>query len=378
VGRSDGETFVLVPGDSEEAGVVQEIFRDFLDGHSPRSIALGLNRRGVISPRGKTWGRSTIIRVLRNPSYKGTLAWNRQTCARFHAASPDGQIARISNPAGRYKENPESKWVAVDGVWDGLVPAAEWKEANARLKGTRASACRGKGAASAFLASGLLRCTCGFHFAGCSFNDKDRPGQRYEYYRCLGNSERRMVTCTAKRIRRPVVDDYLERRIRELYFEPAAKKAVWKDVQEQLDAVLAAASAKDPCRKDRERLEEVGRRIGRLVEAVAGGALVLEDVKQQMASLKAEQAEIQARLARNKAAPRTGDIRSLRDKVLVACREQLERESDLWPDATPEQRKQIVRAHVAGMTADYAKSRITTEFYPLVTAGEIGIQATTC
>jgi len=43
----------------------------------------------------------------------------------------------------------------------------------------------------------------------------------------------------------------------------------------------------------------------------------------------------------------------------------------------PEQRKQIVRAHVAGLTADYAKSKIRAEFFPLVDLAGLGIGATT-
>ena len=70
------------------------------------------------------------------------------------------------------------------------------------------------------------------------------------------------------------------------------------------------------------------------------------------------------------------DRKTLTKTLVAACRERLERESELWPHASPEERKHIVRAHVAGMVADYSKSQVTTEFYPLVTAGAAGLHAT--
>jgi hypothetical protein len=67
----------------------------------------------------------------------------------------------------------------------------------------------------------------------------------------------------------------------------------------------------------------------------------------------------------------------LRDRILAACRERIESEADLWPSASPAQRKMIVRAHVADMTLDYGRGRVTTDFYPIAADLTTSIQHTT-
>jgi len=67
-----------------EAEVVRRIFREYAAGHSPRTIALGLNQDGIAGPRGRGWGASTIngnaargTGILNNRLYIGKLVWNK-------------------------------------------------------------------------------------------------------------------------------------------------------------------------------------------------------------------------------------------------------------------------------------------------------------
>jgi site-specific DNA recombinase len=68
-----------------EAAVVQRIFGEYGSGKSPKSIAIGLNKDGIASPRGGDWGQSTIngnrkrgTGILNNELYIGRQVWNRQ------------------------------------------------------------------------------------------------------------------------------------------------------------------------------------------------------------------------------------------------------------------------------------------------------------
>lgn len=64
----DGEIVVK----KEEAEVVRMIFRMFLEGMTPYSIAKELTRQGIKSPMGKDkWYEGTIRRMLSNEKYKG-------------------------------------------------------------------------------------------------------------------------------------------------------------------------------------------------------------------------------------------------------------------------------------------------------------------
>src|SRR5690606_14981380 len=72
-----------------EARIVREIFEGAARGDSLRALARTLNDRGVPSPAadkvtfadGRTprWGKGVLVRILRNPEYKGeAIAWKFQ------------------------------------------------------------------------------------------------------------------------------------------------------------------------------------------------------------------------------------------------------------------------------------------------------------
>jgi site-specific DNA recombinase len=68
-----------------EAAIVQRICRNYLAGHSPRDIAVALNKERVPGPRGGVWNASTIAGsrtrrngILQNELYGGQIVWNRQ------------------------------------------------------------------------------------------------------------------------------------------------------------------------------------------------------------------------------------------------------------------------------------------------------------
>lgn len=86
--RIDPVTNEFVRGDRSvneaEAEIVRRIFREYIAGTSPRSIAHTLNAEGVAGPQGGQWGPSTIYGnrergtgILNNELYIGKLIWNR-------------------------------------------------------------------------------------------------------------------------------------------------------------------------------------------------------------------------------------------------------------------------------------------------------------
>ena len=113
-----------------QAEIVRRIFREYVCGKSPKSIAAQLNREGVPAPSGGEWGQSTIngnrrrgTGVLNNDLYIGILVWNRQ---RF-VKDPD-----TGKRVPRF--NPESEWLRKDVSELRIVPQSLWDEAKARQK----------------------------------------------------------------------------------------------------------------------------------------------------------------------------------------------------------------------------------------------------
>jgi DNA invertase Pin-like site-specific DNA recombinase len=90
-----------------EAAVVRRIFQEFAAGHSPRTIALALNRNGIPGPQGRAWGPSTIYGnwrrgtgILNNELYVGRLVWNRQRYVKNPATRRAGSPSPIPRRPG--------------------------------------------------------------------------------------------------------------------------------------------------------------------------------------------------------------------------------------------------------------------------------------
>ena len=68
--RYDNGTLVIHP---EEAAVVRRIFDSYLSGMGITAIAKMLNTQGIPSRLGNQWGKSGVMRVLKNYAYTGNL-----------------------------------------------------------------------------------------------------------------------------------------------------------------------------------------------------------------------------------------------------------------------------------------------------------------
>jgi DNA invertase Pin-like site-specific DNA recombinase len=59
-----------------EAKVVETIFHRYMAGSSLMDIASDLNEHGISTKKGKAWEKTTVLNVLTNPIYFGTLVWD--------------------------------------------------------------------------------------------------------------------------------------------------------------------------------------------------------------------------------------------------------------------------------------------------------------
>ena len=79
----DKETGKIVVN-PEQAEVVRLIFRLFLEGRTPHSIASELTRRGIKTPGGKdVWNQKTVRRMLSNEKYKGDALLQKEFTVDF-------------------------------------------------------------------------------------------------------------------------------------------------------------------------------------------------------------------------------------------------------------------------------------------------------
>lgn len=179
--------YAPVPGDAgkrtvieAEADIVRRIFREYVDGRTPRDIAHDLNREQILPPRGRIWNASTIngnmqrgTGLLQNELYAGRLVWNKVRMVR----DPDTG-KRVSRP------NPKSEWQAADVPDLAIIPRELFEAAQARKK-ARSITHPSQQRQPRHMLSGLLRCgACG---AGMSTSGRDKSGR--QRIRCSAATE---------------------------------------------------------------------------------------------------------------------------------------------------------------------------------------------
>ena len=165
--------------DEYAAGVVRDIFRKRLEGFSASHIADELNRMGILSPlaykrnhgmphakggytdrKDCKWSATTIIRILKDETYTGTLVQGKQTTPHFKLKERE--------------DKPSSEWIRVEGTHEAIIQKHDF-DLIQRLRriDTRTSPKSDK----VYLFSGILICGC----CGCRMTRKTNRYKDKEY-----------------------------------------------------------------------------------------------------------------------------------------------------------------------------------------------------
>ncbi len=171
-----------------EAAVVREIFAWVdQDGLSARKVVQRLNARRVPSPKGRgPWGRSTILRLLRNTMYCGTWYYNKS-----HIQMQGEDVRPSARPAKRTVRRPKDDWLPLELPEPlRLVSRARWERVQQRLRDNIAFSPRNE--KHRYLLKGLVRCGgCGGAFVGDPCHGKF-------YYRCANRCQSQPSITEAK------------------------------------------------------------------------------------------------------------------------------------------------------------------------------------
>lgn len=192
--------------ESREADTVRRIFELAARDYGAYRIGQALAQEGRRPRFGLTWSSPQILRILRNPAYRGEL---RQLYKHPRPDAPEG--FRVPVPA--------------------IIDDALWHAAQAALAERVATRRGGRSVTTPrFLLSGLIVCgVCGAPYYGVG-------GQQYTYYVCSRRGARQIhaapvtVRCTNDRLAAPAVD-------------AAVWDALLALVQEPDDAFRARATA---------------------------------------------------------------------------------------------------------------------------------------
>ena len=182
--RKDESNRNLLVVDEYPANIVREIFRMKIDGHSAMRIADILNERGILSPMeykkenglphpkggyadkdGAKWSATTVIRILNDEIYTGTLIQGK-------SGTPNYKLKTLM-------QRPEDEWQRVDNVHEAIIKKHNFDLAQKILRLDTRTAPKGD---KVYLFSGLLVCGC----CGNRMTRKTVPykAEKYHYYYC--------------------------------------------------------------------------------------------------------------------------------------------------------------------------------------------------
>ena len=170
--------------DSHAAENVRDIFRMKIDGYSASRIAETLNNRGTLSPmeyrkdrglpypkggyadrNGAKWSPTTVIRILSDETYTGTLVQGK-------TGTPNYKLKEVFL-------KPESEWHRVENTHEAIILRHNFELVQKIMRLDTRTAPRGD---KVYLFSGILIC-------GCCGNRMTRKtnrykGEKYNYYYC--------------------------------------------------------------------------------------------------------------------------------------------------------------------------------------------------
>ena len=141
--------------DDAQSNIIRRIFREYLAGISPRSIAITLNKDGISSPKGGPWRASSIVGsrkrgngILHNEIYSGVMVFGRQRRAKTPLT---GKI--IMQPV------PETQWRRREVKDLQIIDRQTWQNVQSKLN--KAVLCRlDYRRRPPRLLSGIITCGC--------------------------------------------------------------------------------------------------------------------------------------------------------------------------------------------------------------------------
>ncbi|SFA71661.1 Site-specific DNA recombinase [Selenomonas ruminantium] len=84
----------------EQAKIVRRIFAEIIAGKSSADIAKELNKEGIITKRGKRWGRGVVCEMIRNEKYTGDVIFQKtytDSCFKRHRNYDDKNKYQMKN-----------------------------------------------------------------------------------------------------------------------------------------------------------------------------------------------------------------------------------------------------------------------------------------
>lgn len=314
----DPENPGIPPVNDQEKVLVNLIFETYVEKKSLKPVAQFVNSKGYrsklyTSRRGRVQGgnkfmKTTIHRILTNPFYIGKIV---------------------------HKGN------VYEGQHKAIIPIELWEKVQKIIASNQGVLKRPrKHGHYTFLLKGLVRCgKCGSHMV--PFFTYNRHKNPYFYYACNRDLKIGKDACDMGFVPARALGDLVAKRLTQLQKNPQKVSALVSDASLQSSQKLQELS--DAQGIHEQHRTQVERKIGNLVDSLAEGGANVKAIGQKIVELEEQKEELDAGLQDLKS-----EIVAIKKKVVNfdTFADTLTTFSELYADATLDERKELMQLHI--------------------------------
>lgn len=221
--------YYIIP---EEAAIVRRIYREYLDGAGPNSIANKLTEENIPTRSGGIWHPGTVAKILRNYTYTGNLLL--QKTFRESHMSAFSTINTGQKPRYHAEETHEA-----------IIPMDEWLQVQKEIDRRAVEMQVAPPAKQKFFYTGLIQC------AKCGKNYRRKTTTTKIVWICATYNTRGKKYCASKQIPETTLDAL----VAEVTSNPADIKKIIADDGNTLHFHLADGTVVTRTWADRSRAE---------------------------------------------------------------------------------------------------------------------------
>ena len=220
------------------------------------------NNEGIIGPKGRSWGKTIIHKILTNETYTGTMVWGRTS-------------TRNLPP------------VKVENAWLAIVDHDVFESVQAKLKKRAFTSIHPKRVASNYLLSGIAKCG----YCGKALVGQDAKGGQFHYYVCGTLLKKGSGSCPAQYISSRRFEELIIDKIKGHILTYENLSQLVHLVNEEMDASAGEYHARlDTVAAE---INNVNSRLERLYDALETGTLQLADLAPRIKELRQRQEQLQ-------------------------------------------------------------------------------------
>lgn len=233
-----------------EAAVVRRIFSEYASGKSYHDIIDGLNRDGIRTKRGGSFGSNSLHDLLRNEKYIGVLTYG---------STPH----RADGSRNSHSHEAPSDLIRIPGAVPAIIDPETFASVQSRFRINHTAHSGRPASVRSYPLSGKVFChQCGSSLAVYTSN------RRYFYYDCT--AKKRLHSCDLPPIRCDVLENMVASYLRTYIGNPNIKAEAMSTIQREAQSLVNSSASRLLALQ--EDLWDTDAKITRAVDAITSGA----------------------------------------------------------------------------------------------------------